>query len=159
MDNDLADVSGAEPSSSEAAQQTQAPPKLQFAAVGRSRQSRLKLRLYNPGYTKGSQALCNRAVYWLLPWKRYHYPGLERGACQVLGALPTAVHFWRLGKNRLPQWAADKLAAEIERRCRVGLVLVEELRQYSAEWKPADRSNPAWRKIDPETGTNRQFRG
>jgi hypothetical protein len=51
------------------------------------------------------------------------------------------------------------LASEIERRCEVGMAIAASLRAYVDAWRPVDRSNLGFLKIDPETGRNRRFRG
>jgi hypothetical protein len=121
----------------------------------------LSRRKYGTPSVASNRPVADRAVRWLVPWSRDTYPGIGRASVQILsGAVGAqAIKNWRLGLRRLPPWAAERFAAEIERRCAEGFELVEELRQYSADWKPYDRSKPAFLEIDPESGLRRKFRG
>lgn len=95
-----------------------------------------------------------RAVHWLLPWSVEGYPGVRRGVGELLAGRATwdAFKRWRRGERTMPVWFALVLADMIEARCRAGLAIVTELRDYRA---PIHRNRGAV-AVDPATGRDRR---
>lgn len=73
-----------------------------------------------------------RGVAWLLPWTEDSYPGVKRGVVEMLAGRASwpAAKRWRDGSRNAPEWFATQLADMIEGRCRAGLEIVRELRDY-----------------------------
>jgi hypothetical protein len=77
------------------------------------------------------QTLERRATAWCYPWNIHSYPGHIAGIMAILGK-PISVsllYYWKK-TDRVPVWAAERLADYIEARCRVGFALVDELRDH-----------------------------
>lgn len=81
--------------------------------------------------------LWGRVVHWLLPWRVEEYPGVQRGVeeLQAGRASWSAFKLWQAGLRTGPEWFATVLADLIEARCRAGLEIVRELRDYRAPVK------------------------
>jgi len=75
---------------------------------------------------------CDKATRWLLPWSRDSYPGVEVAVREIgAGRIAWATFkAWRGGTRTMPEWFATLLADMIETRCRAGLAIVQELRDY-----------------------------
>jgi hypothetical protein len=98
--------------------------------------------------------LADRACRWLFPWSAHNYPGFLRGLRAVLDRTltPGGILHWRAGRRRMPPWAAERIATEIERRCREGQAIASELREYIRDWRPYDRSHPRSSGSTPSRG-------
>ena len=76
------------------------------------------------------------AVQLLCPWTNSTQPGLPRAPgryqriTDLLGgqARYGAIHGWRFGRRRAPQWAKDLLASHLEREARERLETAAALR-------------------------------
>jgi hypothetical protein len=111
--------------------------------------------------SNNNATLAGAAIAHICPFTKLDFPGLRRGILALLGRSISwqATQHWRSGRTRLPPWAAERFATEIERRCREGEAIASELREYIRDWRPYDRSHPAFLQLDPESGLRRKFRG
>lgn len=73
-----------------------------------------------------------KAMQWLLPWPQEGYPGVKAGVVELLSGRASWAAFkhWRAGRHAGPEWFSSQLADMIEGRCRTGLAIVQELRNY-----------------------------
>jgi hypothetical protein len=137
-------------------------PRQTSPEVGAPRVQNWRLRrTYRNQRQAGNGTAIGQALVWLIPWDAGNYPGATRGACTLLGKrwTKTALWRWSVGDSRAPPAVALALATEIERRCEVGRAIAASLRAYADAWRPFDRSNIGFLKIDPATGRNKRFRG
>ena len=107
-------------------------------------------RSFIPKSAKQWSSVWGRAIGWLVPWHAHEYPGVKVATVELLAGRAgwDAFKAWRAGKRTAPEWFAAMLADLIEARCRTGLAIVQELRDYRA---PAHRNRGAL-AVDPETG-------
>jgi hypothetical protein len=103
---------------------------------------------------RGPVLLFVRAWRWLLPWTQHDYPGRQKGIVEALGGQYTlnTLREWQKGKKPMSRVAAGLLADVIEARCKLGMILVEELEDYAAKASLRAKAGPGFRAIDPETG-------
>ena len=100
--------------------------------------------------------LMSRALSWVLPWSLSTYPGVSRGAAELLSGAATrhAIRAWRRGQNPMPRWAAEMLAGYIRARLASGQALLAELESY----QPPERKPGGFCRVDPATGRDARNR-
>ena len=102
------------------------------------------------GLAPAYAGLFSRCVAWVLPWSMSDYPGIQRGAAELLGGAAGrwAIRSWRRGARPMPDWAARMLADYLRRRIEAGQALVAELEAYRAP----ERQRSGVCRVDPVTG-------
>lgn len=90
------------------------------------------LRTIIPQSSRQWPTVWGRAIQWILPWTQEGYPGVRAGVEELLAGRAgwQAFKLWRAGSRSAPEWLASQLADMIESRCRAGLEIVQELRDY-----------------------------
>ena len=120
----------------------------------RRMQVRATVRSFVPLYTSRMGTLIDRAIRWLLPWEAAEYPGIARGAAQILPFLsPGTIRSVRRGKRRLMPYVASHLADMIEADCLRGMAVVAELRKIEGE---PNRVPLGFREVKDWDGTGEQ---
>ena len=101
-------------------------------------------------------SLMSRALSWILPWSLSSYPGIFRGAAELLGgaASTPAIKSWRRGERPMPRWVAEMLAGYIRARLASGQALLAELESY----QPPERKPGGFCRVDPVTGRDKRNR-
>ena len=78
--------------------------------------------------SSGHTAL-DRAAQLLFPWAPENYPGLVRGAAELLKRPVRTVLNWRYGRRRAPEQAYDVLIETLQRRIDSDTQAIAELKK------------------------------
>jgi hypothetical protein len=114
-------------------------------------------RSYVPRASRAKEpTLLLRSIRWLLPWEMQDYPGIYRGAVEVLGGLLTKETLRTYIKRRKPvsEAVARALHRAISVRMEAGAALLHELEQAIADGDERRRRKreAGLMRVDPVTG-------
>lgn len=98
------------------------------------------------------------AVFWLIPWRFYEFPGLQRGITELTGVSWATVRDYRNGRRRVTARTAKIFADAIESRIEAGLLIVAELRHIERTYVPGTLQPRGWRVVRERDGEIRDGR-
>lgn len=112
-----------------------------------------------PEHRSRYATLFARALRWLIPWNRSDFPGLMRGALDLVRRPVggwSGIQHWRSGRRPLPPDIAVMFSAIIRARCMSGLHIADELDAYASA--VPTRQPSGWQVVRERDGITRDGR-